>query len=93
MQLEFMVAASRMEALEPDMQRRYETIHSFIVEIFEEGIQNGEFKADVDTESLTSILFAALDGLGLHYATLGIEFDAKRLQDTMMRVVLEGILA
>ncbi len=93
MQLEFMVAASRMEALEPDMQRRYETIHAFIVEIFEEGIQNGEFKADIDTESLTSILFAALDGLGLHYATLGIEFDAKRLQDTLMKVVLEGILA
>jgi AcrR family transcriptional regulator len=93
MQLEFMVAASRMESLEPDMQKRYETIHTFIREIFEEGVENGEFKEDLDTESLTSILFAALDGLGVHYATLGIEFDAKRLQDTLMKVVLEGILA
>jgi AcrR family transcriptional regulator len=93
MQIEFMVAASRMKSLEPDMQKRYETIHSFIVEIFEEGIENGEFKADIDTKNLTSILFAALDGLGLHYATLGIEFDAKQLQNTLMKVVLEGILS
>jgi AcrR family transcriptional regulator len=93
MQMEFMVAASRMESLEPDMQKRYETIHTFIREIFEEGVENGEFKADLDSQALTSILFASLDGLGLHYATLGIEFDAKRLQDTLMKVVLEGILA
>jgi AcrR family transcriptional regulator len=93
MQLEFMVAASRMKALEPDMQKRYETIHTFIREIFEEGVENGEFKRDLDSKALTSILFAALDGLGVHYATLGIEFDAKRLQDTLMKVVLEGILA
>ncbi len=93
MQMEFMVTASRMKSLEPDMQKRYETIHKFIVEIFEEGIENGEFKADTDVESLTSLLFAAIDGLGLHYATLGIEFDAKRLQDTLVKVVLEGILA
>jgi AcrR family transcriptional regulator len=93
MQLEFMVAASRMKSLEPDMRKRYETIHRFIVEIFEEGIENGEFKADTDVQSLTSLLFAAIDGLGLHYATLGIEFDTKRLQDTLVKVVLEGILA
>jgi len=93
MQMEFMVTASRMKSLEPDMQKRYETIHKFILEIFEEGIENGEFKADTDVESLTSLLFAAIDGLGLHYATLGIEFDAKRLQDTLIKVVLEGIQA
>jgi AcrR family transcriptional regulator len=93
MQMEFMIAASRMESLEPDMQKRYDTIHAFISEIFQEGIENGEFKPDTDVESITSILFAALDGLGLHYATLGIEFDARRLQDAMMKMVLEGILA
>lgn len=91
MQIEFMVAASRMKPLEPDMQRRYKTIHDFIAEILEEGIKNGEFREDLDVESLTSILFAAVDGLGLHYATLDIEFDSKRLQDTLLKVVLEGI--
>jgi hypothetical protein len=47
----------------------------------------------MDAESLTSILFAALDGLGLHYATLGIKFESERLQETLKKVVLEGILA
>lgn len=93
MQIEFMVAASRMESIGPGMMKRYETVHTFIKEIFDEGLRNGEFKADTDTESLTSLLFAALDGLGLHYATLGIKFDSRRLQDTLMKMVLEGILA
>jgi AcrR family transcriptional regulator len=93
MQVEFMIAASRMESLESGMQKRYDTVHGFILEIFREGVENGEFKPDADVESITSILFAALDGLGLHYATLGIKFDAGRLQDAMMKMVLEGILA
>ncbi|MHA1939873.1 MAG: TetR/AcrR family transcriptional regulator, partial [Candidatus Thorarchaeota archaeon] len=77
MQMEFMVAASRMKSLEPDMMKRYETIHSFIQEIFEEGVEKGEFREDLDYQALTSILFAAIDGIGFHYATLGIEFDGK----------------
>jgi AcrR family transcriptional regulator len=92
MQMEFMVAASRMKSLEPDMLKRYKTIHGFIREIFEEGIEKGEFKKDLDSQALTSILFAAIDGLGFHYATLGIKFDTKRLQDTLLKVVLDGIL-
>lgn len=93
MQIEFMITASRMKSLEPDMQKRYKTIHEFICEIFDEGIEKGEFTTDLDSQALTSILFAAFDGLGLHYATLGIEFDAKRLQDALKKMVLEGILA
>ena len=93
MQIEFMVASSRMESIGPGMLKRYETVHAFIKEIFDEGVRKGEFKADTDTESLTSILFAALDGLALHYATLGIKFDSGRLQDTLTSVVLGGILA
>ena len=93
MQLEFMIEASRMESLETDIEKRYETIHAFIVEILDEGIENGEFKPDVDTKALTSILFAAIEGLSLHYATLGKKFNTKRLQDTLSKVVLEGILA
>ena len=92
MQIEFMVAASRMELIGPGMLKRYETVHTFIKEVFDEGVRKGEFKADTDTESLTSVLFAALDGLGLHYATLGIKFDSMKLQDTLMSVVLKGIL-
>jgi AcrR family transcriptional regulator len=93
MLLEFMVSASRMEMLEPDLRKRYETIHVFIVELIEEGIKKGEFRADIDSENLTSILFATLRGLSLHYATLGIKFDTKRLQESLKNMLLRGILA
>jgi AcrR family transcriptional regulator len=93
MQIEFMIAASRMESLAPDMHKRYEVVHAFITELFEEGKRNGEFRPDLDPEGLTSIMFAALDGLSLHYATLGIRFDSTRLQDALMKAVFEGILA
>lgn len=92
-QLEFMIAASRMAALGPDLQKRYETIHRFIVDIVEEGIKNGEFKSDIDSRSLTSLLFATFEGLSLHYATLGIEFDSKKLQETLANLAFKGILS
>jgi AcrR family transcriptional regulator len=93
MLLEFMATASRMPALEPDMQRRYDTIHAFIAEIFEEGVSSGEFRRDTDEEGLTTILFATLDGLSLHSATLGRTFDSNKLRETLLRTVLHGILA
>ncbi|MEJ2270935.1 MAG: TetR/AcrR family transcriptional regulator [Candidatus Bathyarchaeota archaeon] len=92
-QIEFMIAAARMKSLEPDMKKRYETIHTFILEIFEEGVNNGEFKKGIDYRAITSILFAALDGLQLHFATLDIKFDTKQLKDSLIKMVFEGILA
>jgi AcrR family transcriptional regulator len=93
MLLEFMISASRIDALESDLKNRYNAMHSPLVEIIEEGIKNGEFKADTDSKSLSSILFATLEGLSLHYLTLGINFDAKKIEDTLMNVVLKGIMA
>lgn len=92
MQIEFMIAASRIKSLTSDMKNRYNTIHAFVRELIDEGINNGEFKSEVDSESLTSLLYATLEGLGLQYATLGIEFDSQRLKDVLLKVVFEGIL-
>ncbi|MCW4055129.1 MAG: TetR/AcrR family transcriptional regulator [Candidatus Bathyarchaeota archaeon] len=91
MQIEFMIAASRIESLTADMKNRYQTIHMFIRELFEEGIRKGEFRSDIDSESLTSLLYATLEGLGLHYSTLGIAFDSQRLKEVLLKVVFEGI--
>ncbi|MCW3997041.1 MAG: TetR/AcrR family transcriptional regulator [Candidatus Bathyarchaeota archaeon] len=92
MGIEFMIAASRIKSLTSDMKDRYSTIHAFIRELIDEGIKNGEFKSDVDSKSLTSLLYATLEGLGLQYATLGIEFDSQRLKEVLLKVVFEGIL-
>jgi len=93
MLLEFMATASRMPALEPDLQKRYDTIHSCIAEIFEGGVRSGEFRKDTDPDSLTTILFATLDGLSLHSATLGRKFESDKLRETLLGTVLHGILA
>ncbi len=92
MQIEFMISASRIKSLTSDMKNRYNTIHAFVRELIDEGINNGEFKSEVDSDSLTSLLYATLEGLGLQYATLGIEFDSQRLKDVLLKVVFEGIL-
>lgn len=92
MQIEFMIAASRIKSLTSDMKNHHNTIHAFVRELIDEGINNGEFKSEVDSESLTSLLYATLEGLGLQYATLGIEFDSQRLKDVLLKVVFEGIL-
>ncbi len=92
MQIEFMIAASRIKSLTLDMKNRYNTIHAFVRELIDEGIKNGEFKSEVDSESLTSLLYATLEGLGLQYATLGIKFDSQRLKDALLKVIFEGIL-
>lgn len=92
MQIEFMIAASRIESITKDMQNRYKTIQLFITELIEEGIKKGEFNPEIDSNSLASLLYATLEGLGLEYATLGIEFDSNRLKDTLMNLILKGIL-
>jgi AcrR family transcriptional regulator len=93
MQTEFLVTASRIESVVPDLQRRYHVIHQFVVDIIEEGKRLGEIKQDLDSDGLVTLVFATLDGLGFQYATLGISFEAERLQRLMMEMVFRDIEA
>jgi AcrR family transcriptional regulator len=93
MQTEFMVTASRIESLRPDLQRRHNTIHRFVVDIIEEGKELGEIKRDLDSESMVSLVFATLDGLGFQYATLGTRFDVDRLEKVLMKMVFRDLAA
>jgi len=93
MQTEFMVTASRIESLGPDLLRRYLTIQQFVVDIIEEGKKLGEIKQDLDSESLVSLVFATLDGLGFQYATLGIRFDVDSLEKLLMEMVFRDLEA
>ena len=92
MQIEFMIAASRIKSLTSEMKERYNIIHTFVRELINEGIKKGEFKPELDSDSITSLLYATIDGLGLQYSTLGIEFDSQRLKKALLKTVFEGIL-
>jgi AcrR family transcriptional regulator len=93
MQTEFMVTASRIESLGPNLLRRYLTIQQFVVDIIEEGKKIGEIKQDLDSESLVALVFATLDGLGFQYATLGIRFDVDSLEKLLMEMVFRDLEA
>jgi AcrR family transcriptional regulator len=92
MQIEFMIAASRIKSLTSEMKERYNIIHAFVRELINEGVKKGEFKSELDSDSITSLLYATIDGLGLQYSTLGIEFDSQRLKKALLKMVFEGIL-
>ena len=92
MQIEFMIAASRIKSLTSEMKERYNIIHTFVRELINEGIKKGEFKPELDSDSITSLLYATIDGLGLQYSTLGIEFDSQRLKKALLKTIFEGIL-
>jgi AcrR family transcriptional regulator len=93
MQTEFMVTASRIESLGPALQNRYYMIHQFVVDIIEEGKKHGEIKQDIDSAGMVTLVFATVDGLGFQYATLGMSFDADRLETLLMEMVFREIQA
>ncbi len=93
MNLEFFVAVPKIEALKPRLENRYATVHKFIAEIIEEGVKKGEFRQDIDVDSLVSIIIATLDGLSLHWATLGPDFDWQQIKNIFVTVLLNGIHA
>jgi TetR/AcrR family transcriptional repressor of nem operon len=93
MQTEFMVTASRIESLGPDLQKRYRAIQQFVVDIIEEGKKLGEIKQDLNSESLVALVFATFDGLGFQYATLGIRFDVESLEKLLMEMVFRDLEA
>jgi AcrR family transcriptional regulator len=92
MNIEFMVAASRMEALAPRMAARYTEILSILMDTIQEGVDSGEFRGDVDAGDVAAILFAAADGMTFQYATSGVDFDWRRMKRALIDTALNGIL-
>ncbi len=92
MNTEFFIIAARTPALAPGLRRRYDGVHDFIEGLVREGVESGEFREDVDADKVAAILFAAADGLNLHYATAGIDVDWHRTELVFLELVLNGLL-
>ena len=92
MNIEFFIEASRKRSLASGLNKRYKAIQRFIEEIIREGEVNGEFRAGVDSAALSTLLFATVDGLTLHWATMGVDFDWNHLKEVLLDTVLEGIV-
>ncbi len=91
MNFEFIVAASRMEALAPRIEARYRETIGLLRDTIQGGVDSGEFRCDVDVGEVASIIFAAADGLTFHFATSGVSFDWGRMNRVLLDLVLNGI--
>ena len=90
--LEYWVESSKVPSFEKRVQRRYDMAHKFLAEIIEEGKKKGEFRKDVDSDALSSVLLATVRGLAVHLR-MGTEFDWHKIRGTIMSVIFNGIAA
>ncbi|MFW9967818.1 MAG: TetR/AcrR family transcriptional regulator [Candidatus Thorarchaeota archaeon] len=90
---ELQLQASRKKSWISKIQNQYSRTIRFLAEIIEEGQANGEFRKDIDAESLAGILIGASNGLSLYSLVTGKSFDWNRIKDTLRNVVNSGIIA
>ena len=90
--LEFIMHASRTDSLKEGVEEIAATGHKFIGDIFNDGVENGEFRDDIDINSVTSIFDAILDGLAMHWV-VGKEIDWDEIKKTLDIMFREGIVS
>ena len=81
--LEFLVAAPRIETIRRRLESSDETTHRFTAEIIKEGVRKGEFKKNIDVDSVTTVLWACLSGLTLGLGHKERQPDWLRIQKTL----------
>jgi AcrR family transcriptional regulator len=89
---ELQLQASRNKSWRSKMQKQYSRTLRFLAKIIEEGKENGEFRKDVDAESLAGILIGSSNGLSLYSLVTGKSFDWNKIKDTLRIVVESGIV-
>ncbi|MBM3291940.1 TetR/AcrR family transcriptional regulator [Candidatus Bathyarchaeota archaeon] len=91
MNIEFFIEASRKEKLIRKLNDRYSITKQVIENLIKEGIERGEFRDGFDPDRLAALLFALGDGLSLHWATMGVDYDWEKLKATLFETILQGI--
>jgi AcrR family transcriptional regulator len=89
--MEFWAASPKISGLERVLNEQYKRLQTFLQSAINEAVKKGEIRKDVDPESLSTILLAALDGLELHWTILGRDFDWQKIRTTFCEVILNGL--
>lgn len=90
--LERWVESPKIPSLGKRIRRRYDLANKFLSEIIEEGKRSGEFRKDVDSEAISSVLLATIRGLAVH-TRMGQEFDWQKIKAALLSVLFDGISA
>lgn len=90
--LELRSQAPYTEAYREQLARSDRLVRETIVEIVEAGIESGEFRSDVDPESIARLVFATMDGARIRQATLAEAGYAAAVRDALYEYVLNDLM-
>ncbi|HOX37360.1 MAG TPA: TetR/AcrR family transcriptional regulator [Candidatus Brocadiia bacterium] len=92
--LEFWAEASQGErsgSLSRFFNKSYKDYHRMLKGLLDEGISNGEFRADTDCDQTAAMVIACLDGVLLQSALDRRLGEVGPLKDTFLQFLLQGI--
>ena len=89
--LELWVESPKIPSLEKRVRKRYDLAHKFLADIIAEGKANGEFRKDIDPDTISSILLAMIRGLSIH-TRMGQRFDWQNIKKSLFALLHEGMI-
>jgi TetR/AcrR family acrAB operon transcriptional repressor len=89
--MEFWAAAPKISGLSEMLNNQYNRLQAFLKTTINEAVTKGELRKEIDSESLSAILLATLDGLELHWAILEKNFDWQKIHATLCEIILKGL--
>lgn len=88
---EFWSVLSRNEETSEKAKERYNLFYNDLAKILRAGIENGEFKNDLDINSIVYILLSSMDGIGFFNSVMGIPIT-EEIVNNYVDITLNKIL-
>lgn len=90
---EFWSVLSRNPNMANKAKERYKMFYDILAGILQEGIDKGEFKKDLDIESMVYIILSSMDGIGFVNSVMGISMTqdiVKNYIDMILKKIEKG---
>lgn len=87
---EFWSVTSRKEDIKTIATKRYSEVAEGLCFLLKEGIEKGEFKADLDIEAICYIILSSTDGIGFFTGVMGVSTN-KNINKTLTDMILKSI--
>ncbi|MFW9981559.1 MAG: TetR/AcrR family transcriptional regulator [Candidatus Thorarchaeota archaeon] len=92
MDLEFQIASSRLPKMRTQHKEQQTAVIKLLEDVITEGIETGEFRKDVDANSVATILISAIGGLSNLLVTAGFNFQWDNIKNALVSTVKVGIV-
>jgi len=92
MDLEFQVASSRLPKMRKQHKQQQTAVIKLLEDVITEGMESGEFRKDLDANSIATILISALGGLSNLMVTAGLKFQWDKIKIALVSTVKVGII-